>query len=132
MISFQKGITLIELMVTIAILAVIASIAIPAYTGYITTAKKSECLNEMAAIKLAEEEFYLENNTYYAGKRENGTNTLQSASSGLYKGTYAAGDNCKYEVAACGTGTIASCYTLTATGINDLASPAWTETFTKD
>ena len=129
----QQGVTLIELMVTIAILAVIASIAIPAYSGYIITARKSECLNEVAAIQLAEEEFYLENNSYYAGTRDaTPTNTLQSASSGFYKGTYATGDNCQYDVAACASGTIASCYTLTVTGINDLASPAWSQTFTKD
>lgn len=62
-----KGFTLIELMITVAILGVVASIAIPAYTGYIKTAKMSEAQNNLAALRLAEEEFYLENNEYFLG-----------------------------------------------------------------
>ena len=58
----NRGFTLIELMIVVAILAIISAIAIPAYTGYIKTAKLTEAQNNLAALRLAEEEFFLENN----------------------------------------------------------------------
>jgi len=122
----EKGFTLIELMVAVGVLAIVAAIALPAYRGYIATAKRSECMNEMSAIQLAEEEFFLENNNYFSGERKSGTNTLNSNSSGLYAGTFDTTDNCRYEVTT-GTNT----YTLTVTGINDLSSEGTIETFTK-
>ncbi len=62
-----NGFSLIELMVTLAILAVITTIAIPAYTGYVKAAKMSEAKNNLAALRLAEEEYFLENNRYFTG-----------------------------------------------------------------
>ena len=82
----QKGFSLIELMVTMAILGVITAIAIPAYNGYITTAKMSEAHNSLAALRLAEEENYLETNSYFPGTNttniENNSNGLWSAAKG--------------------------------------------------
>lgn len=73
--SNTNGFTLIELMITIAIIAVIAGIAIPSYNGYITTAKMAEAENNLAAIRLAQEEFYLENNRYFTGANAAAINT---------------------------------------------------------
>ena len=100
-----NGFTLLELMIAVAILGVIAAIAIPAYNGYIMTSHKTECQNEIAAIKLAESEFFLDNNLYFQG---NTAADLGTASGGIYVPSPNLTE-CEYKVVAAATS-----YTITA------------------
>ena len=55
--KMQKGFTLIELMIVIAILGILIAIALPAYQDYSIRTKNTECLNIAAALKLAIAEY---------------------------------------------------------------------------
>ncbi|MBB1075298.1 pilin [Rhodoferax sp. 4810] len=51
--SMQKGFTLIELMIVVAIIGILAAVALPAYQDYTTRAKVSEVILMAAPAKLA-------------------------------------------------------------------------------
>ncbi len=57
--KMQKGFTLIELMIVVAIIGILAAIAIPAYQDYTTRAKITEAVNAMAPAKTSVAEFYV-------------------------------------------------------------------------
>lgn len=108
-----KGFSLLELMVVVAILGVVAGIAVPTYNSYTESARATECANEVAALRLAEEEFFLVNNTFFAGAT--GV-LLQAASTGVYNPSPAviAGTSlCTFSVAA-GPAGIGTQYAINA------------------
>ncbi|WP_370201692.1 pilin [Alloalcanivorax venustensis] len=60
----QKGFTLIELMIVVAIIGILAAVAIPAYQDYTVRAQVSEGLNLAAGAKTSIAEFYTQRGTF--------------------------------------------------------------------
>jgi type IV pilus assembly protein PilE len=58
------GFTLIELMVTVAIIAILAAIAIPNYTDYIRRGKLQEATSNLLAMRTKMEQYFQDNRSY--------------------------------------------------------------------
>jgi type IV pilus assembly protein PilA len=65
--TLQKGFTLIELMIVIAIIGILAAIAIPAYQNYTIRAQVTEGLSLAAGWKTAISEYYAQNGAFPTG-----------------------------------------------------------------
>jgi type IV pilus assembly protein PilA len=68
----EKGFTLIELMIVVAIIGVLASIAIPNFMSYLTKARQLESRVNLGAIGTNAEAWRAENNTFVATPTELG------------------------------------------------------------
>ncbi len=74
--KIQKGFTLIELMIVVAIIGILAAIAIPAYSDYTERAKVSELVTLASACKGSVSEYYQSEGVFPADNDEGGcTNT---------------------------------------------------------
>lgn len=99
----NNGFTLIELMVTVAIVAILASIALPNYNDYVTRSRISEATSGLAA-KRVRLEAYFDNNRTYVGAPDCASDTTTSASFTFSCSTAAAN---AYAIQAVGKATMA-------------------------
>ncbi|MDN6856349.1 type IV pilin protein [Pseudomonas sp. CAN2814] len=106
----QYGFTLIELMVTAAIVAILAAVAYPSYQSYILRGNRAEgqaMLNDAAA---RQERYYAQNYAYVTSAADLGKLGMRNTT-GTGSSTSIASDTGKYALSVSGTNT----YTLTAT-----------------
>jgi type IV pilus assembly protein PilA len=64
--TLQKGFTLIELMIVVAIIGILAAIAIPAYQDYTIRAQVTEGINLADGVKVAVADYYTQNGAFPA------------------------------------------------------------------
>ena len=93
----SRGFTLIELMITVAIIAILAAIALPNYTQYVVRGKIAEGTSELAQWRNRMERFFQDNRTF-----DGGCEATKPASTKYFTYSCVAADES---------------YTLTATGI---------------
>ena len=83
----QKGFTLIELMIVVAIIGILAAIAIPAYQNYTIRAQVTEGLSLADGWKTGIAEFYAQNGVMPSGSSTTGSAT-QIIAAGATTGKY--------------------------------------------
>jgi type IV pilus assembly protein PilE len=119
------GFSLVELIVTMVIAAILAAIAIPAYSNYVRKAHRTEAKSAVLDIASLEERWFSTNNSYtdvpsnlgYSGA----AGTAFTIGSGYYNVLVAKVDAT--------TSTALATYTITATAINDQLKDTQCRTF---
>ncbi|MDF1655189.1 MAG: type IV pilin protein [Coxiellaceae bacterium] len=104
--KFQRAFTLMELVITVAIVAILAAVAIPTFNSYLLKSHRSDAYSSLLSMQLAEERYRASNTSY---------GTLAQVWNGV-----TATEGGRYTLAV--SNTSATTYTLTATAVGGQAS----------
>jgi type IV pilus assembly protein PilE len=110
-----SGFTLIELMVTVAILSILATIAVTSYTSQVQKSRRTEAKSALLDLAGREERLFSTTNTYSQDEAFLGYATVSTQMTNMPFG------NGYYQMTAVATATT---YTLTATPVGAQAADA--------
>jgi type IV pilus assembly protein PilE len=106
----QAGFTLIELMITVAVIAILAAIAMPSYTQYAVRSSRQAAQSELLELSAIQEKIYLNDNAY-TSRISTAYNGSATGGLGVTSGNTRDG---KYRLSVTAT---SGAYTLTGTPI---------------
>jgi len=112
--SRVRGFSLIELMITVAIVGILGAIAYPAYTSQIEKGRRNECRSGLLKTMQQQERYFTQRNTYVefaAG--------AASAPMATFSGDTSARSACTIAAEACGVQALTACIQLIGTTAKD-------------
>lgn len=113
----QRGFTLIEVMITVAIIAILAAVALPSYSAYVLRARVTDAIKGLSEGRLKMEQYYQDFRTYTTG---GATDSCQAAA-----GPAPTPKDTQSFTFLC-SGRSATAYTITATGIGSMTGFTYT------
>jgi type IV pilus assembly protein PilE len=102
----HQGFSLIELMIAVAIAAILAAVAIPAYRDYVIRGRLTDAYATLAAQRVRMEQFYQDMRTY-TGACTAGTVAPAPADTADFDYTCTIPDGQSYTITATGLGSVA-------------------------
>ena len=131
----QAGLTLVELMIVVAVMAIIAAIAYPLYTAQVQKSRRADAKVTLESLAMAQERYYTVFGDYGSlaelddpdGNGNNGDSLYGSALANLDRNNDGTPDN--YAIAVVATTTT---FTVTATAQGAQAGDTGCATFTID
>jgi type IV pilus assembly protein PilE len=110
----RRGFTLIEVMITVAIVAILAGIALPSYFDYVRRGQLPEAFGNLADYRVKMEQYYQDNRNY-------GTTNCADVTGGPSWANFQPA-NRKYFTYSCVLSNSGQGYTVTATGSSGRAT----------
>lgn len=110
------GFTLIELMIAVVIVGILMSVVTPLYLENMRKTRRADAKDALFEVANRQEQFMLDNSTYTDDLRDLGLVDDDGDADDPY---ISADSHYQVVAAACAGGTLARCYTLTATPTSD-------------
>ena len=105
-----RGFSLIEVMIAVAIVAILASVAYPSYVEQIAKGKRNECRSGALQVMQQQERYFGQYNTYLAVAASATAPKVKT-----FSGDTAANSACTIASSACDGSTIAQCVEVRST-----------------
>jgi type IV pilus assembly protein PilE len=115
----QRGVTLLELMVILVVIAILTAIAIPTYDTFVQRTRRSEAREALADLAARQEQFFLDNKTYAASAGDLGRAT--TTANGYFVMSIPSASTTAYTLTASAQGTQTKdtgCTAITLTSLN--------------
>jgi type IV pilus assembly protein PilE len=130
-----RGFTLIEVMIVVAIVAILSAVALPAYTDYLTRGRIPQATSALSSAQVKMEQWFQDQRSYLdaTGKVCGGVPASDTTTSTYFTVTCAATSSTAYTMTATGTGAMAGfTYTVDQSGVKKTTAvpSGWTSSNT--